>query len=202
MRKRWIIATVTMFLVFMAIGCGIPQEEYDAVILERDSLQAELEQAKNELNNKKTELQTVQTELTSIQAELASAQSELETSKSDLGSIQTELDAKKSEVQSVKSQLTLSKSTTSNLQTKIDKATAYGRALNIAMYPTRLVYDIPQNLHYPSSVDWYQAMTEASNATGDDTLKNITVDVCAEVSGAVLRFWSHGIIMLVRNLQE
>jgi len=195
MTKRRFLLVVILLSSLLLLGCGIPQEEYDAVIAERDSLQVELGLVKSELDDKKSELLSVQTEL-------ASVQNELETTKSELQSVQNGLDAKKSEVQSMRSQLSSSQSTVRSLQTKIDKATEYGKALHVAMYPTRLVYDIPQKLHYPSSGDWCEAIKEYADATEDHTLKNIAVDICAELSGSVSRFWSHGIIMLVRTLEE
>jgi len=195
MKKTWIIIITVVLLIVLMTGCGIPQEEHDTVITERDSLQEQLKLVNSELDTKESELQSVQTEL-------ASVQNELETNELELQSVQNELDAKKSELQSVKSQLSSSKSTVRSLQTKTDKALAYGIALNIAMYPTRTHYNIPTKLQYNNQEEWCVVIKAFTNATEDKILNDWALEICAETPEAIAQFWSHGIIMLVRTLQE
>ena len=47
MRKRWFLAGMIFLLVpFLTIGCGIPQEQYDAVTFDLGTAQQELQSAK------------------------------------------------------------------------------------------------------------------------------------------------------------
>jgi len=65
MVKMWFITCVVLLVVsFVVAGCGIPQEDYDAVVAERDAVLVELD--------------TVETRAESLQRELDEAKSQIE----------------------------------------------------------------------------------------------------------------------------
>ncbi len=50
MKKVFMLVAVVVVMLVVGTACGIAQEDYDAVLAERDSAQAELQSAKSELN--------------------------------------------------------------------------------------------------------------------------------------------------------
>jgi len=68
MNKRWFLIGVMLLAVLMVVGCGIPQEDYDAVVAERDAGQTKLQSVQDELDTAKSELQSVKSQLTSLQS--------------------------------------------------------------------------------------------------------------------------------------
>ena len=79
MKKRWFPVGVVLLVVSLLVaGCGVPQEEHDAVLAERDGAQAEVA--------------SLQSDLTEVQSDLAAAESDLADTESDLAKAQSELD--------------------------------------------------------------------------------------------------------------
>ena len=67
MVKRWLsIGMILLLVSVVAIGCGVPQKDYEAVVTERDSIQAQLEQ----LSVTKDKLRTVEAESVKISSQL------------------------------------------------------------------------------------------------------------------------------------
>jgi hypothetical protein len=74
MRKRWFLIGGTFMLVsLLLIGCGVPQEDYDSVIAERDSAQAELQSVKAELTASQANVSELTSSLDRATAELQAA---------------------------------------------------------------------------------------------------------------------------------
>lgn len=94
MLKRWFIIGVMLLLAsLLVVGCGVPQEEHDAVVAERDSTLAELQSVQSELNSTQSELDSTQSELNSTQAEASDLSSELEQKQQQLSEVQSILDS-------------------------------------------------------------------------------------------------------------
>jgi septal ring factor EnvC (AmiA/AmiB activator) len=92
MRKQWFLLAFSMLLMaLLVVGCGIPQDQYDAVVTERDSAQTELQSVKAELQSVKTELQSVNTELTASQSKVSELTSNLDGKKAELEATKKEL---------------------------------------------------------------------------------------------------------------
>ncbi len=79
MRKQGIIVGIILLLVpWLAVGCGIAQEQYDAIV-------ADLNKAQQELQSAKTELKTSQSKV----SELTSRLGESEAAETELANIQS-----------------------------------------------------------------------------------------------------------------
>jgi len=99
MVKRWFLVSVTLLLLGLVVGCGIPQEQYDAVLAERD-------QAQQELQSLKAELATAQGQVSGLTSNLGKTKSELEAAQSELETAQSELETTKAELETVRTDLT------------------------------------------------------------------------------------------------
>jgi len=85
MEKRWILIGTTIITLIVA-GCGIPQEDYDAVIAERDTAQSEVTSLQSKLNDTEKDLATTQNTFEATESELTTAQSKIEKLESSLSS--------------------------------------------------------------------------------------------------------------------
>ena len=92
MKNLWfLVVTIFLSVSWLVIGCGIPQEDYDALTAQLNNVQGELQSVKaelgttkSELEAKKAELETANADLKTMQAKLETAQKELLTFKEDL----------------------------------------------------------------------------------------------------------------------
>lgn len=90
MKKGDFLASGILLLVsLLVIGCGIPQEQYDTVVAERDSTQAELFSVQSELKTAKSELDRVKSELDSVRGQLSSAQTTVQSQEERLQEART-----------------------------------------------------------------------------------------------------------------
>ena len=129
MVKRWfVVGLILLLMSLLAVGCGIPQEEHDAVVGERDSAQAEVQSVRSEL-------QSVQSELDTAKSELQSVQSELDTAKSELQSVEGELNTAKSELQSGKDDLSAARLTIKAQEQAMAKAKTEAEIINALFVP-------------------------------------------------------------------
>ena len=104
-KKAFLVGAMLLLTALLASGCGVPQEDYDAVVAEKDSAQAELQSVRSELDTTQAELQSVRSELDTTQTELQSVRSELDTTQTELQSVRSELDTTQTELQAVRSEL-------------------------------------------------------------------------------------------------
>jgi hypothetical protein len=72
-----LVGGILLLVSLLFVGCGVPQEDYDAVVAERDSAQAEL--------------QSVKTELSASQAKVSELTSSVEKQAAELETINAEL---------------------------------------------------------------------------------------------------------------
>lgn len=108
MIKRWL--TVVLMLLsasLLVAGCGIPQEEYDAVIAERDA-------AKTQVTSQQMEIQT-------LQDDLAESQNQTETLEGDVAEAQSQIESLQSSVSAAQGQLSSYKSDIKSLWSSYDK---------------------------------------------------------------------------------
>ncbi|MFC2065925.1 TIGR04197 family type VII secretion effector [Chloroflexota bacterium] len=106
MKKRWfLIGVIFLLLPWLVVGCGVAQEQYDAVV-------AQLDNAQQELQSVKTELETMQTKVSELSSSLERAESELKVTQdknseltSNLGKSQAELETTQDTVSELTSSL-------------------------------------------------------------------------------------------------
>jgi len=99
MRKQWFMVGIVLLLVpWLAVGCGIAQEQYDDIV-------AKLSKAQQELQSAKTELETAQSKVSELTSSLEKAESELEEANTELQSTKTELEVSLSKVSELKASL-------------------------------------------------------------------------------------------------
>lgn len=84
MVKRWLLVSVMLLASLLVVGCGIPQEEYDAVVAERDAAQAQA-------TTLQSDLAKARSDLTAVEAKLASLQEDYNTAKSNLTAVESAL---------------------------------------------------------------------------------------------------------------
>ncbi|GAI99454.1 unnamed protein product, partial [marine sediment metagenome] len=112
MRKRWFLLGMILLLVpWLTIGCGIAQEQYDAVVSDLTKAQQDLQSVRAELKASQAKNSELTSSLEETRGELKAAKSELEASQaknseltSSLEETKTELEATKSEYESFKSE--------------------------------------------------------------------------------------------------
>ncbi|MFC2020591.1 hypothetical protein ACFLU1_02180 [Chloroflexota bacterium] len=120
MKKRLLFAVV-VFLSLLVVGCGIPQEDHDAVIAERDAAKTEITSLTSELADVKGELADVKGELDDTESSLASRDNELATAKSDLASTRDQVESAQSSASTARSQLSSYKSDLNSIWTSLEK---------------------------------------------------------------------------------
>ena len=106
MRPTLLIVMVLVLPTLLLASCGIPQEEYNAVVAERDAAYADLAKA--------------QSDLAKAQSNLAKAQSELETAQSDLAAANSQVSSLQSEIGHAEEQIVAASSAWSSLKPKME----------------------------------------------------------------------------------
>jgi len=77
--KRWFLVSVILLMVsLLLVGCGVPKEDYEAVVAERDAVVADLDKAQQELQSVKAELETAQTKYETFKTDLESSCSKMD----------------------------------------------------------------------------------------------------------------------------
>ena len=88
MFRRWFLVGVLLLASLLVVGCGIPQEQYDAVAAD--------------LNKAQQDLQSAESELATSQSKVSELTSSLEKEKSDLEAVQAQLDTVRQELTETK----------------------------------------------------------------------------------------------------
>lgn len=92
MVKRWFLVGGILLLVsLLLIGCGVPKEDYEAVVVERDFVTAERDSAQAELESVKSQLNSAQAEVSDLSSELEKRQGQLEDVQQILDSLEPKL---------------------------------------------------------------------------------------------------------------
>jgi hypothetical protein len=74
MSKKWLLVCIPLLSIALLVtGCGVPKEDYDAVIAERDSAQAEIQSVKAELTASQANVSELTSSLDGATAELQAA---------------------------------------------------------------------------------------------------------------------------------
>ena len=74
MNKRLFLTLgVLLFVVLLIAGCGVPQEEFDSVLAERDTAQSQVVSLQSDLSTVQSQLQTLQGDYKNQEAKIAKA---------------------------------------------------------------------------------------------------------------------------------
>jgi len=78
MFKKWsLVCVILLSIALLVTGCGIPQEDYDAVVAERGGAEAKIERMQSDLETARSDLSIVEGELATLQRQVTSLHSEL-----------------------------------------------------------------------------------------------------------------------------
>lgn len=143
MRKRWFLVGMIFLLVpWLLVGCGVAQEQYDAVMADLGKAQQELQSVKDELQTTQAKVSELTSSLEKAETKLETTQTELDTTKaknsemtSNLEKTQTELDATQAELLSAKSHLSAAQSTIETQEQTMTKAQTFAEVLSIIFVP-------------------------------------------------------------------
>jgi len=110
MAKKWFLVGGILLLVsLLVVGCGVPQEQYDALSSDLSKAQQELQSIKAELGSAQAKvseltssLRKAETDLEATQTDLEATQTDLKATQTDLGATQTDLGAVSKELAEIK----------------------------------------------------------------------------------------------------
>ena len=133
MIKGWLAVGATLFACMLLVGCGIPQEEHDAV----QSIEwAQVASLQSKLSKAQSDLTKAQSQINSLEGDLTEAESQINTLESDLADVQSkfaqaldETSGLKSQLSSLESQLESQLSDYDVLVEKVAKARVYAEML-------------------------------------------------------------------------
>lgn len=102
MKKRWFLAGMLLLLVpLLTVGCGVAQEQYDAVV-------ADLNQASKELQSVRSELQVAQANASELTSSLEKTRASLRAAEAENSELTSSLEKAESELQAGSAELTAS----------------------------------------------------------------------------------------------
>jgi len=110
MKKKQLLLGILVLLVsLMTVSCGIPQEEHDAILAERDealeSLQTEVESLQDEVESLQDELDDAQEQIESIEDDRSELESDLASAQIQISSLQSDLDDANSNLAAAEAQI-------------------------------------------------------------------------------------------------
>jgi len=109
--KRWFAVGMAVLLVSLsAVGCGIPQEEHDAVVAERNAAKAQVVSLQGDLDEAESRIDVLEGNLAATEGDLADTESELATVEEERDKAQSDLQAAKSRASSAESAASKAKS--------------------------------------------------------------------------------------------
>lgn len=78
MIKRWLVAgSMLLFVIIPLVGCGVPKEDYEAVVAERDAAQTQIESLQNNLQKVQSRIETLERDLSEAENQIDSLQSDI-----------------------------------------------------------------------------------------------------------------------------
>lgn len=102
MKRKLLIGMVLVMVALLLPACGIPQEDYDAVVAERDTAQADASSLQSKLDDAERELATAKSDLAAAQSQIESLESDVSSANSRASSANSKLEAANSELSAIK----------------------------------------------------------------------------------------------------
>lgn len=117
MIKKWFAVGMAVLLVCLAaVGCGIPQEEHDAMIAERDTGLAKVASLESDLSATESTLAATESDLSATEDDLAATQSDLAATQSELADAESQISSLKSAASKAKSDLSAAQAQVKELE--------------------------------------------------------------------------------------
>ena len=144
MRKRWFLVGVIFLLVsWLFVGCGVAQEQYDAVVSNFNKAEQELQAVKAELETSQakvseltagleesqTELEVIRTTNSELISSLEKNQTELEASQAKVSELTASLEESESELKTTMSEYSFFRSEANRLFLLLDDALQLNHAI-------------------------------------------------------------------------
>ena len=104
-RKQFLLAVMVLLVSLLMVSCGIPQEEYDAVLAERNTAQIKVESLQTEVESLQDEVESLQDELDDAQEQIESIEDDRSELESDLASAQIQISSLQSDLDDTNSDL-------------------------------------------------------------------------------------------------
>jgi len=103
--NRLLIGTILLLIPFLCISCGIPQQDYDAVVAEKYEAQAEVSSLQSELDTLESKLERSKSEVETLESNLAKKESEVETLEGNLDKAERQIESQRGDLALVEEQL-------------------------------------------------------------------------------------------------
>jgi len=116
MRRKVIIGVALLVVVSLLTACGIPQEDFDAAVADKEAAEAQVASLQSDLAAAQSDLATAQSDLATAQSDLATAQSDLAASEDEVASANSQVSSLESEVASLESDLAAAEATIADLE--------------------------------------------------------------------------------------
>ncbi len=123
-RKQFLLGAMVLLVSLLVVSCGIPQEEYDAVLAERDAALTKTESLQAEVKSLQNDLSKAESQITTLESDLSKAESDLSWVKSELSKVESNLATVQSALIAVQSHNTDAQSRVSSLQDELAAAEA------------------------------------------------------------------------------
>ena len=104
-KRGFAVGMAVLLVCLAAVGCGIPQEEHDAVVAERDTGLAKVASLESDLAATETELETTENILGETEDDLAATQSDLAATQTELADAESQISSLRSAANKAKSDL-------------------------------------------------------------------------------------------------
>jgi len=105
MAKRLCLVGTMLSIYLLVVGCGVPQEEHDAVVAERDTALAQVVSLQKQLSQAQSDLDVAQSELARMQNDLEAAETNLAAMQSLASSLQMQISSLQSDLAAVEAQI-------------------------------------------------------------------------------------------------
>lgn len=173
MKKRiiWLLVSSLMVLLVLS-GCGVPQEDYDAVVATKDTAEAKATSLQGELDEAQSQIAVLENDKAAVESVLATTQDDLDktktalaTSQSDLAETENILATAQSNLTETKNDLTEVESEIEALEQNMTQAKALVEVVNAIFVPalTGELYDMSEGEAWDYLMEWRDSV----KASGD-----------------------------------
>jgi len=123
---RILLGVVAMVLLaaLLLVGCGVPQEEHDEVVTERDAALSQVVSLQSDLTEAQDEIEKLESDLVTTESNLIIVKEERDKAQSDLSSAQSQVSSAQNQISSLQSELIKTESYLSATEEQLDRMEA------------------------------------------------------------------------------